>query len=384
MGEQVKHTEEFDTEDARYTGMYLGEVVSNEDELGLGRIRVLVPGLLEPESCLALPIGAMFGVKNGVHWVPEVGANVVVWLHQGDVDHPYYMAGPFGSPGGESDVPEQAPKGSVDHVVVRWRDFVFTLDGTDAAEKVTLEDLGSGTKLEIERATGDYLRDVEGSEVVAVKTNRSVTVEEGDETHDVTLGKRTTTIEGNDERTITTGDKIDTVAAGNETKTVTAGSSTESVPAGTKTVTAGLNVLVTAGVNMTLLAGSAMSLTGASMALSSGAGPSTVTSGGLLTRSFLGGILETVVGAVVVGVTGAVTYTVSGIFALAALVLNLGLGPLFKPALNSDMIAAFNAHTHGGVTAGAGSTGAPVITITPGGAVPFKREDMESANVNVS
>lgn len=376
----MKHTEERDTRDARYDCMFLGEVVENVDPEKHDRVRVLVPGLLEPKSRWCFPMGSMFGVKNGIHWVPEVGANVIVFLNQGDVDHPYYMAGPWGAPDGTTDQGDHHPQGSVDHMSIRWRGFHLTLDGTQGQEKLTLEDLDSGTKLEVDKTTGDFLRSVRGSEVVAVKTNRSITVEEGDEAHNVSVGKRTTTIEGNDEKTLTTGDEVKTLSAGNktqtlvlgsETKTLAAGGSTESMPAGTKTITA-LAISLNASGAVNVVAGGAVSIAGAGVSQQSTAGGATVQdssgttlakSTGLYTENFLGGFTSAITGAFTRVISGVATWTLNGAATFLGAAINLGLGAAgYKRLATEDFVLnIYNAHTHGGVAPGAGSTGVPSV-----------------------
>lgn len=379
----MAHTLGRETEDARHDYMLLGEVVENADPLGLGRVRTKVPGLLDPESNWALPIGAMFGIKNGIHWVPEKGSNVIVFLNQGDVDHPYYIAGPFGSPDGNSDVPEQAPTGSVDHMVIRWRDFHFTINGKSGEESLTIQDLVSGTKLEIERTTGDHVRDVEHDEVVTVLNDLDMTIEQGDERRTITTGKRTTTIQGNDEKTIVAGDevktltagnKVQTLVAGNETKTLTAGSSTENLPAGAKVITTGLGISLTAG--------GVISLLGSGVSVNSGGGTTTNTSGGLVTNTFLGGLTSVITGAFSKTINGVASWILNGAASFVGTVINIGAGPTYKKVLNEDLIAAFNAHTH--TDSMSGTTTTPDTTITPGGTAPFDKDDMVSLHVGVS
>jgi len=417
------HTTERDTRDARYDGMFLGEVVQIGPEVDpnkVGQILVKVPGLLEPSSLPAFPIGRAFGVNNGSWWIPEVGTNVIVFLNQGDVDHPYYLPGPWGAPDGVSDVPDQAPNGSVDHRVERWRDFHVTFNGEDGSETFTIEDLGSGTKIVIDRPSGgDFLRDVEGAEVINVAGDRDVPVETGDETHTVAVGKRTTSIQGDETKTVIAGNDLKTITAGNETTNVLVGNSTETVALGSKIMTTGAAILQTAGTLFTLLAGGAVSITGASVVVNSGAGPSTMLSGGLMTRTFLGGILEsvtgavartingalteTLIGAVFHGVTGTfgrtvsglATYTFNGGLAIIGTGLALGTGPGHKVLVNLDVIAAINVmitahntHVHGGIMAGAASTALPSVLvpsiIAPGNPVPFNETDMLTVNVSAT
>ena len=88
--------------------LYLGEVTRRDDPDGLGRVRVLIPGVVEPETRWAFPMGAPGAgtAKRGHFEPPAVGSNVMVLFHLGDVDHPYYLTGPWGDPQGVSDVPE--------------------------------------------------------------------------------------------------------------------------------------------------------------------------------------------------------------------------------------------------------------------------------------
>lgn len=417
-----KHTYERDTRDARYDSIFLGEVVENDDPEGWGRIRVKIPGIVEPESRWAFHIGRMFGVKEGIHWVPRVGANVVVWFLQGNVDHPYYAAGPFGAPGGESDIPDQAPAGSVDHLVIRWKDMHLTLDGTDGAEKVTIEDLTSGTKLEIDKTTGNYLRDVEGDETVNVKGDRNVTVEEGDESHTVALGDyvhatsvgNSSETVGGDKTKVITGGEIDSILgpAGKVETVAGVAGSTETIPSGPKTITAGLAINLTAGAALIMSAGAAASLTAAGLVSIQGVGvnvssvggaPTNNTSAGLVTNNFLGGMFETITGALTRIVTGIASYTyqVASTFNYTGLAtfnfavgaafvgtpLNLGAGPTYKAVINLDLIPAFNGHTHDGVTAGGGTSGAVSgnTQIVPGAVNPtYDQNNIVATNVFAS
>ena len=50
---------EFDTDDPRYTALYIGEVVDRDDPEGLGRVRLRIPGLVDPASSWAFPLGTV-------------------------------------------------------------------------------------------------------------------------------------------------------------------------------------------------------------------------------------------------------------------------------------------------------------------------------------
>lgn len=86
--------------------MYVGTVTRNDDPKKLGRVKVRVPGLLEPESGWALPLGTHGGTKSrGAYSPPEVRADVAVFFNQGDVDQPYYLGAHWGEPGGKAETP---------------------------------------------------------------------------------------------------------------------------------------------------------------------------------------------------------------------------------------------------------------------------------------
>lgn len=85
-------------DDFPVNGMFIGEVISVDDPKGIGRVRVNIPGLVE-QSAWARPLGTLIGFtpQRGGFFVPNLGASVAVWFHQGDIDSPYYLAGAPGS-----------------------------------------------------------------------------------------------------------------------------------------------------------------------------------------------------------------------------------------------------------------------------------------------
>ena len=135
--------------DTRHYGMYVGYVTDRKDPEGLGRVRVCVPGLLEPHSAWAWPLGTVGGgSKNrGFFAVPEEGAEVAVFFNQGDVDAPYFLSAQWGKPNGESEVPEEAQKDPPDNRVLATETFRVELDESKGARKLRLTN----------RKTGDFL-----------------------------------------------------------------------------------------------------------------------------------------------------------------------------------------------------------------------------------
>ena len=74
-----------DDGEVRYPGLYIGEVVDREDPEGIGRVRVRIPGLVEPASNWAFPLGTVGGGsdRRGFYSVPEKGAEVGVLFTTG-------------------------------------------------------------------------------------------------------------------------------------------------------------------------------------------------------------------------------------------------------------------------------------------------------------
>ncbi len=104
-----------DTTPDRY-GMSIGVVVARKDPKRLGRVRVRVPGLFEPASSWAYPLGMAGGgtTDEGTWWIPQMGSEVAIWLNRGDEDHPYYMPAQWGT----GEPPEASDGGDPDVVVM--------------------------------------------------------------------------------------------------------------------------------------------------------------------------------------------------------------------------------------------------------------------------
>ena len=135
--------------DTRLFGMYVGHVTDRKDPDKLGRVRVCVPGLLEPHSAWAWPLGTVGGgSKNrGFFAVPEEGAEVALFFNQGDVDKPYFISAHWGKPNGESEVPEEAQMDSPDNRVLATETFRLELDESEGARRLKITN----------KKTDDYL-----------------------------------------------------------------------------------------------------------------------------------------------------------------------------------------------------------------------------------
>jgi len=149
---------EFDTHDPRYTALYIGQVVDRADPERLGRVRVRIPGLIEPASAWAFPLGTVGGGsdRRGFFAVPENGADVGILFHQGDPDHPHYLAGHWGKPDGVTELPEPARDLSAAETpevrVFETGRFLLVFDDRAGREALVIKDKRSGDQLELDGA----------------------------------------------------------------------------------------------------------------------------------------------------------------------------------------------------------------------------------------
>lgn len=90
-----------------------GIVRNNKDPWKIGRVTVYVAGVTVKESPWALPVGMPGSGKStqGSYRVPRVGATVLVGFIMGDIDFPFYIAGPHQQAGGP---PRRVQRATVD------------------------------------------------------------------------------------------------------------------------------------------------------------------------------------------------------------------------------------------------------------------------------
>jgi uncharacterized protein involved in type VI secretion and phage assembly len=132
-----------------HLGLHIGYVTDRDDPEQLGRVRVCIPGLIEPHSAWAWPLGTSGGGSQdrGFFAVPEKGAEVGVLFKCGDLDAPYFLAGHWGKPNGQSEVPVEARKSPPDNRVFATETF-----------RIELDESSGGRRLQItNKKTSDYL-----------------------------------------------------------------------------------------------------------------------------------------------------------------------------------------------------------------------------------
>ncbi|MCG8420110.1 MAG: phage baseplate assembly protein V [Proteobacteria bacterium] len=141
--------DDMEAHDTRRYGLHVGYVTHRDDPESLGRVRVCIPGVLEPQSGWAWPLGTCGGGSKdrGVFAVPDQGAEVAVFFNQGDVDEPYYLSAHWGKPEGESEVPTEAQKDPPDNYVMATPTFRIELDESKGARKLKLTNKRTGDHL---------------------------------------------------------------------------------------------------------------------------------------------------------------------------------------------------------------------------------------------
>jgi len=141
--------DDIDSEDTKLYGLYVGYVTDRRDPEKLGRVRVCVPGVLEPESAWAWPLGTSGGGSkdNGLFNVPELGAEVGVFFEQGNVERPHYLSSHWGKPNGESELPEEAQKDPPDNRVLSTKTFRIELDESEVGRRLRLTNKKTGDHL---------------------------------------------------------------------------------------------------------------------------------------------------------------------------------------------------------------------------------------------
>lgn len=77
-------------EQLRISGVAVATVINNVDAMSLGRVQLKLPWLpgFEPWARVATP---MAGMGRGTFFIPQIGDEVVVAFHHGDVREPYVV-----------------------------------------------------------------------------------------------------------------------------------------------------------------------------------------------------------------------------------------------------------------------------------------------------
>lgn len=161
---------------ARRYGMFLGVVTDRDDPEHLGRVRVCVPGALEPSGPWAWPLGTVGGGqrRRGFFSVPEVGAEVAVFFREGDVACPHYLSAHWGRVDDSSEVPDEAQR-SVDARVFATETFRIIVDETAGHRRIELVDRVTGDRVLIDGE--DHTVTIEGTTAITLRTLGAIAIE---------------------------------------------------------------------------------------------------------------------------------------------------------------------------------------------------------------
>ena len=173
---------------SRFPFMCVGVVVDRDDPEQLRRVRVRIPGLVEPASAWARPMATGWGgTKNrGIIGAPLVGAEVAVFFDRGDPEKPFYTTANWGKPGGETELPEQAAR--QDNVVLATETFRIEFDETAGANVLRISNVKTGDNVVI---------DAKRNTVMVAATTRLILKAEGEVLIDapvITIGGRAVSI----------------------------------------------------------------------------------------------------------------------------------------------------------------------------------------------
>jgi uncharacterized protein involved in type VI secretion and phage assembly len=166
--------------------MYLGHVVDRRDPEQLGRVRMCVPGVLEPYGAWAPPLGTVGGGSKdrGFFAVPEEGADVAVLFLHGDPDRPFYLSAHWGKPSGETEVPTEAQRTPPDNRVLSTATFCIELDETKGARRLAITNRETGDSIVLDAEA--HTLSISGTTSLAIRADGAVAI---DAAH-ITIGGR--------------------------------------------------------------------------------------------------------------------------------------------------------------------------------------------------
>jgi len=157
----------------RYYGKYRGIVTDNADPQAMGRIKALVPAVLETEvTPWALPCAPFAGVGSGQFTMPAIDAGVWIEFEAGDPSQPIWT----GCWWGQGEIPNsQAQDGGSPGLKVIRSESGLLLSMDDDGQSICLSDADGSNILSIEVGSGEVL--LKGANKVTVEAPQICLVE---------------------------------------------------------------------------------------------------------------------------------------------------------------------------------------------------------------
>jgi uncharacterized protein len=155
---------------SRINGVVTGIVTNNQDQDGLGRVKVRFPWLDDQvESWWARIATPMAGKQRGAYFLPEVGDEVLVAFDHGDVRFPYVLGGLWNS---ANQPPTTNTDGANNMRVIQSRSgHIIRLDDTVEGEqpkgKIEIIDSSGQNKIVINSADNSIMISGQGDVTIA-------------------------------------------------------------------------------------------------------------------------------------------------------------------------------------------------------------------------
>jgi uncharacterized protein involved in type VI secretion and phage assembly len=161
------------TPDPRFLALHVGVVTQRDDPEQVGRVRVRIPGLVEPESAWALPLGTGMGgaADHGFFAVPPLGAEVGVLFHGGMVERPYYLGGAWG----RGEPPAEARVTPPDNRVIATPTFRIELDEAAGGRRMKLTNTKTGDHLVFDAETNSVV--LSGTTAITIRAEGAITLD---------------------------------------------------------------------------------------------------------------------------------------------------------------------------------------------------------------
>lgn len=152
----------------------VGTVVRVDDPESRHRVKVTIPGLIEPESDWVRPLGGG-GPRRGAHACPRVGDEVVVIPLGGDLDRLVYVAAWWGDGEEPEDLASLSPADAPLVQVLEFSRHAVTIDERPGKEQLILRDKLTGDALVLDGVTGSVT--VRATSALVLKADGLVSIE---------------------------------------------------------------------------------------------------------------------------------------------------------------------------------------------------------------